>query len=81
MSSEREQRMAEILQRFAEWDTQILTGTPIQVLKQILTDAEDVLEEFGYSRFPVRAPKPMEPPSESSGETSEPNKTLPPEDH
>ncbi len=80
MLSEREKRLATILQRLAEWNTQMLDDHPVQVLKTIVRDSEDLLEELELPRYPVRVPKPTEPPSESSEETSEPDKSLPPGD-
>ena len=52
MLSDREKRMAEILQRLAEWSTQMLDDHPVQVLKHIVTDAENLLVEFELPPFP-----------------------------
>jgi hypothetical protein len=81
MLSEREKRMATILQRLAEWNTQMLDDTPINVLKGIVRDSEDLLEDLGLPMFPERTESPTAPASESSGETCEPSKSLLPGDH
>lgn len=80
MLPEQERRMVEVLQRLAEWNTQMLDDHPIQVLKRIVTDAEELLLELELPMYPVRPAKTMAPASEPSSETSEPSKTQPPED-
>ena len=43
--------MVVILQRLSEWNTQMLDRTPIEALKAIVRDAEDLLEEFELPRY------------------------------
>ena len=78
MLTEREKRMVALLQRLSEWNTQMLDRHPVQVLKHIVGDAEGLLVEFG---LPMVAPKPTEPASVSSEETSEPSKSPQPGGH
>ena len=77
MLTEREKRMVLILQRLSQWNSHMLDSTPINVLKGIVGDAEDFLEEFELPRYPP----PTEPASEPSEETPVPSKILPPVDH
>ena len=67
--------MVTILQRLSEWNTHMLDRHPVQVLKHIVGDAEDLLVEFELPMFPT------EPASVSSEETSEPSKSPQLEDH
>ena len=71
MLSEREKRMASILQRLSEWNTQMLDEPPIKVLKGIVADADALLDELEVPRVREKA---TEPASASSEETSEPHR-------
>jgi hypothetical protein len=75
--------MVAILQRLAEWNTQMLDDNPIKVLKGIVTDAENLLLELDLDLLPPKVPTPVvapatEPASEPSEGTSEPDKTPQP---
>ena len=79
MLPEQEKRMVEVLQRLAEWNTQMLEEGPIRVLKRIVTDAEKLLEELELPKYPAR--QLTVPASAPSSGRFEPSKTPPPEGH
>jgi hypothetical protein len=81
MFSEREKRLATILQRLAEWNSLPLADTPRNVLSSIVRDSEELLGELGLPAYPEQRQVSTEPASASSEETSEPNKSQPPGDH
>jgi len=82
MSSEQEEQMVELLQRLCEWNTQPLDDEPRIVLKNIIADAETLLDELGVPLWPVRPREPLvlptKPATASSEETSEPSKNPQP---
>lgn len=72
--------MIGLLQRLCEWNTMPLNDEPRNVLKEIITEAGDLLDGLEVSRYPEQVVKPLkapstEPTTASSEETSEPDKS------
>ena len=71
MLTERENRMLAILRRLSHWNTQPLEDHPINVLKGIVNDADEMLYEIEKATAQA---------TDASSETRAPSKNRPPED-